>query len=122
MPTMASNSNRGAHTPGPWRAEKLHPKYPDTLVRYVEAGAYYEVATLYGGGLEKETARSAIEANASLIAAAPELLEALAAISEMYSHAWDREDGALVMMGSTVQYFERCHEQARAAIKKARGE
>lgn len=61
------------HTPGPWKADRLHPEFvsADVAVRYVDAPSREEVCTLYGArGTEGE-------ANARLIAAAPELLAVL---------------------------------------------
>jgi len=48
-----------------------------------------------------------------------EVLAALKDLCAMYAHAWDRVDGALVMMADSVERFERCHERAREAIEKA---
>lgn len=45
------------------------------------------------------------------------VVSALRDLAAMYSHAWDREDGALIMMGSSVQYFERCHAKAQRALE-----
>jgi hypothetical protein len=59
--------------------------------------------------------------NAVLAASAPSLLAALRALSDMYTHAWDRTDGALVMSGSSVPKFEAVHEAARSAIQAATG-
>lgn len=44
------------------------------------------------------------------------LRDALAGLSDMYAHAWDRADGALVMMPESVKRFEAAHEKARAAL------
>lgn len=58
----------------------------------------------------------------SIKAAAQELYDALAELSDMYVHAWDVADGGLMMMGSSVERFEKAHEAATAALAKARGE
>ena len=38
----------------------------------------------------------------------------------MYSHAWDRVDGALVMMPASVKRFEDAHAKASAALAAAK--
>lgn len=53
--------------------------------------------------------------------AAPDMLEALKELSAMYSHAWDAEGGALVMLPPSVARFEAAHEKAQIAIAKAEG-
>jgi hypothetical protein len=89
------------HTPGPWQVRhdeyargRLHigPKTDDT------------VCTLSG----RQSTRNAADANARLIACAPELLEALLAIFP------DK--------GPTLIVNERTIRKATAAIAKARGE
>jgi hypothetical protein len=44
------------------------------------------------------------------------LREALQALSHMYSYAWDRTDGALVMFD--IERFEAAHEKARTALSQ----
>ena len=97
-----------AHTPGPWKVVN-HPKVAHVdSQRSVGAGGngMASVAWLTGGALHQE-------ANARLIAAAPELLEAL----ERLASAWRR-------MGprtATIDGKPTAVEQADAAIAKARG-
>ena len=57
-----------AHTPGPWTARRMHTGGFDIM-----DPRNRDVVTVYGGGVETESR----EANARLIAAAPDLLEAL---------------------------------------------
>ena len=57
-----------AHTPGPWAARRMHTGGFDIM-----DPRNRDVVTVYGGGVETESR----EANARLIAAAPDLLEAL---------------------------------------------
>ena len=57
-----------AHTPGPWTLRRMHTGGFDIM-----DWRNRDVATVYGGGVETESR----EANARLIAAAPDLLEAL---------------------------------------------
>ena len=83
------------HTPGPWHVESGDE---------VRAADGWEVAYIYGASRQ----RVDWEANARLIAAAPELLEALEAITANASWAdWRDLDQIL---------------NARAAIAKAKGE
>lgn len=58
----------GEHTPGPWTARRMHAGGWDV---FDPRGR--DVVTVYGGGVGIESR----EANARLIAAAPDLLEAL---------------------------------------------
>ena len=83
-----------AHTPGPWHVKRNR---VTTAIR--DAKGHYIVDRVV-----KDR-----DANAHLIAAAPELLEALRAIVAVIDHAPDRECAAGVL------------EQARAAIAKAEG-
>ena len=89
-------------TPGPWRAE-----FPDEIsVRDADGGRIAILANLKGRlGMKGRRDTSEVEANARLIAAAPDLLEAL---QEM------------------VRTFAKNHalavDVARAAIARATGE
>lgn len=82
--------------PGPWRVTAHTPKY-------VAAGVVY-VATVFDNGAQK--------GNAYLIAAAPDLYEALsAALARLHSATNNNDEGA-----------DRLYEQALAALNRARGE
>jgi len=86
------------HTPGPW---EFRPSSSSTFdvslpIRAEDKGGVV-VATVFMG-----------EPYARLIAAAPELLEALIAAESLFDHTW--------AMGGTI------HKQMKAAIAKARGE
>ena len=107
---MAEQEQKRAeqHTPGPWIT--------------VGAVGGVDVETL--GGLTiclPLNADGAFEANARLIAAAPELLEALLALDKLYVRAWDEVSGGLWFSPDSVTAFEDAHAQARAAIAKAAG-
>ena len=99
--------NKQTHTPGPWHVE--HPFQEEGV--YVSTKSTALVAKLYepdkyawhGDRVES------IEANARLIASAPELLEALLAL---YHVSADLPDG---------KAYAEAAEQARAAIAKATG-
>jgi len=85
------------HTPGPWNRIK-----GDRNV-YSASGTVCKTPAIIGGG----SAAANWEANARLIAAAPDLLEALSEIIN--------DGGKFVMTNET-------HRKSRAAIAKARGE
>ena len=103
------------HTPGPW---KIH-----------EHGVGFEVECANGNvvaqaqqvtALRQDTMQSARKANARLIAAAPELLEALSKFVE-----FAELHGEVVFSGggmSAIDAMNACTSEARAAIAKAKGE
>lgn len=89
------------HTPGPWRAEEF------------DCTTGFWAVTCDGGDIVYATLQSAhVAANARLIAAAPELLEAV------------RQFTAAAERGAKVFLDERgsCLRNARAAIAKATGQ
>lgn len=93
------------HTPGPWFGRPYHD--PILIQGCDEVGLC--IAFTCGGVGQK---RDEFKANARLIAAAPELLEAL----EPFAHATLTHTGQVI--GLTREDFER----ALAAIAKATGE
>ena len=105
-----------AHTPGPWRAEAVMSDGPHDicLVNPVrptqETGWPVVVASVYGGDDDFQIGHDEASANARLIAAAPDLLEACIAVSEWFDrHA----DAGLVQ--SEIAYLKKI----RAAIENA---
>lgn len=96
------------HTPGPWKAE-IHCVWGGpNLDRYV-------AATGTGIGEQEQ------QANARLIAAAPDLLAALEAIEARISGTYDNP--ALMDFGPlSIDAEADCSAIARAAIAKARGQ
>ena len=86
------------HTPGPWNRIK-----GDRNV-YSAAGTVCKTPAILGGG----SAATNWEANARLIAAAPDLLEAL--------------EYCLDCLGDEFALPADCQSTARAAIARARGE
>ena len=96
------------HTPGPWKIDFGYPR-----------GLPGGISTMNGGRpvtrfntFARPTSPEAL-ANARLIAAAPELLEAL---------EWYASDAVSCCEINTHEEFERFTERARAAIARARGE
>lgn len=98
------------HTPGPWslseethrdglRSKLIHgmPEGMLAIVRVEHQGAYYG------------------DANARLIAAAPDMLDALQHLSSVYEHIWVKmSDGEMAIV-------KGAWEVAEAAIAKAEG-
>jgi hypothetical protein len=98
-------------TPGPWRMDGEGLK---AMVRG-------EDATIVA--VRHRLPAVVNEPNMRLIAAAPELLEALEALSRMYSHAWDRADGGgLMMLPPSIPQFEEAHAKAQDLICRVKGE
>lgn len=105
------------HTPGPWEAIKWTSHAPTTVVSAEWAAAILKGKHFTGGAViaDCQGARSGYlddeaEANARLIAAAPELLEALTKIRQV-------ADGFKVDVP-----WGKIIEMADAALRKARGE
>lgn len=106
------------HTPGSWKIEQL-PGNQSIEVQGEDGGM---VAMVWSGikGRQGIEVAPIIEANARLIAAAPELLEAL----EQAFVALGRAGGNTIGMGAEVNAFakqeiRKAWETARAAIAKA---
>ena len=106
--TPQADSARKGHTPGPWTLAKQPPACGLTVTLYGNC-ADKRLGTLHTGSWEYMS-------NARLIAAAPELLEALEGITKHYVDLvnsgdcgfWNPEEKLFVM-------------DARAAIRKATG-
>lgn len=106
--------SKQSHTPGPWFVNGR-----ESYTKYVEARI--------GGGLLQEVAacgpteqQEQQEANARLIAAAPDLLEALENLMAAYSQPEDRiccNGVDCGCMGATT--YQQAEHYARAAIAKA---
>lgn len=61
------------------------------------------------------------KANARLIAAAPEMYEALKEMSATYGHVWDRTDGSLVCFPENIDRLDTAYAKAFEALQKAEG-
>ena len=101
------------HTPGPWRILPEECDKPYIRVRGTVLGARYKVANVITPSYEGVHEREAEEtrANARLIAAAPELLEALKLMVERFA------DSA----GYFGDFKSDAVKNAEAAIAKAEG-
>lgn len=108
-----------AHTPGPWGLPlQVTATAPQTTVIAENAfGCIVEVATTAGKG---DSLREA-EANARLIAAAPEMLEALRVLCAWHGHPalTGRPSGTPVP--ESVPDFHEAVQMVHAAIAKAEG-
>lgn len=95
------------HTPGPWHPIK-------TPYRGHASAAYYIMAGKRAVAHVKQSTSSPVKENARLVAAAPDLLEALLEMTETY---WGVDDAKNGDGGQPPA----CVRRARAAIRKARG-
>lgn len=94
-----------AHTPGPWKVEDHTVTHSKFALRIVSNERDIDIADLNCDGTDRE-AKAATKADASLIAAAPEMYEALKAVVEQLRVA--KFDGPWL-------------DHAKAAIDKAEG-
>jgi hypothetical protein len=60
------------------------------------------------------------DVNAGLKAQVEALRASMKEMCAMYTHVWDREDGALVCFSSNVERFDKAHEAAWALINPAK--
>ena len=97
------------HTPGPWRTDD---RYRGAILAEVSSGPPPQVAMATGRGVEE------LDANASLIAAAPELLAALHALVDQYIAVVEAPSGA---QGAWDGNDDEEIIAARNAIAKATG-
>lgn len=121
MTEPARKSESTEHAPGPWRAQERHPAgvHWDTVIR---SASRDPVCSVYAAGWDRRSHR----ANARLIAAAPELLEAAkCALADM--ERWRSAinatlaSGDLTLIASAVAETPMGPEEQplRAAIAKA---
>jgi len=101
------------HTPGPWVVSDTNDEGDVYVSQTAKAGLYVAIALdpLYSSEPTTEA-----NANANLIAAAPDLLEACERIAEL-----DCTDGYTLADSEYPALWDALHV-ARAAIAKARGE
>ena len=117
------------HTPGPWEARRVNYQEWDIdrigSVPLLGFAGWEGMATVYGCDDQPEEGALVAEANARLIAAAPDLLAACQAMAE-----WDAAENQLPPYDSdNGASFDQCmalcrdaFDKARAAIAKATGE
>jgi len=106
------------HTPGPWkirRASNLQIPLRNSVFCLEDEADELNIGLVSTWADDKEDAVEA-EANARLIAAAPDLLEALEDIANDYAERFDMDSQ------STNPGMKVVVENARAAIAKAKGQ
>jgi hypothetical protein len=107
---MANNDTRPAHTPGPWHVE------PATAGRFlVQLDDGSTIATV-GEGWHEGGSDEQLDANARLIAAAPDLLEALDYLLEQTL------DMDLAVGNELDEKQSEARQMALAAMAKADGQ
>ena len=106
---MNESKDKARHTPGPWTLENRHDERgtPSGINVFSEAEATFICRMPDGASVQGGHAWPEQLANARLIAAAPELLEALEYIVGWNSGEWDGE---------------KARDMAKAAIAKVKGE
>ncbi len=108
--------SKKAHTPGPWRIERGK-KYGDFLIW--SARGETEVSSHWIATLKCESCPAQEEANARLMAAAPDMLEALEPFVEVYEHFIG--DDADEDQNRTISIPVKAFRRASAALSKATG-
>jgi hypothetical protein len=105
------------HTPGPWKAgtARRSSNFGD-MAAFVHGPGPAKIAKVWSGDPSDETNGNKAEANARLIAAAPDLLEALKDIVEQWDAAKDPHSKAVAL--NSPKLWAALGE-ARAAIAKA---
>jgi hypothetical protein len=113
------------HTPGPWIIGSAEGR----VLSHWEGIGYWEIANatitdFRGDSGARYFAGGTQEANARLIAAAPNLLEALEELTEIIDKAGLLNLSNGVQLGPTAWYVKATErmDYARAAIAKAKGE
>jgi hypothetical protein len=101
-----NSETKATHTPGPW--ELMHAEHGQHVEVVVNGG---HIAVVFSGSFRDG---STGEANANLIAAAPDLIEAC-------EKALNLIDGAGVLLASMSAERSRAVEALRAAVAKAEG-
>ncbi len=111
-----------AHTPGPWHRDR------ESGVRCdVRSESGRKIALCWGLSTSRAAQansasyRAECDANARLIAAAPELLEALRQLEMAVLHNGDWDDGCFYHNGTSAPELQRPLDDARAAIAKVEG-
>ena len=100
------------HTPGPWEIER----YSDGLIQIVGDLKVISDDEEHFTTVVEQISATNEEANARLIAAAPDLLEALKDLADDISDRFDMDSP------STNPGIKHCIAAARYAIRKATGE
>ena len=113
---------RAAHTPGPWDVSEGKPGFGTnrTHIRVIVPQPD-RVCPLYVADCIREGSLDETRANARLIAAAPQLLEALAKVNELERRAVNLDDHVAGRAATYAGLLNDIGNIARAAIAKAAG-
>lgn len=105
------------HTPAPWQIDDK------TFVYALGPGGTNKFFLSVQAAGPERIGEPEKEANACLIAAAPELLAACQAFSKMYGRLWDTvaPEGGGFLGADSVKKYDEIHAQMSAAIAKAIG-
>lgn len=102
------------HTPGPWTTDEAEHDSPHQSIR-IGSVMHHTVCTVWIDDAPVHEFNAKQQANARLIAAAPELLKALIEIANDYADRFDLDDP------STNPGIKSSIKEAHAAIAKATG-
>jgi hypothetical protein len=106
-------SQQPKHTPGPWKANTFEPE--ESKEHFVTAGKADFTPVCRTGRWDTASA-----ADARLIAAAPEMLEALERVAHIPCERYDNIHCTMIPKDELLKACPWC--QVRAAIAKAKGE
>jgi hypothetical protein len=106
---------RVLYTSAPWRVAPLSGPFGRRIVRDLEDGMIFDVAKVYGN-----TSNTATEANARLVAAAPELLEALIAAADALSLGKEYQGNVLEVVAAARDAITKARMPAIPARKRKR--
>lgn len=116
--------NKNRHTPGPWEVDDANPEMVFTTYGADDSGMRQYICDCEGTGSYETTPQSEYEANARLIAAAPELLEACKEALEQIQH--DNEElaglkayAAEMGVGEWEAFMPSAWHKLQAVIAKA---
>ena len=110
---------RPAHTPGPWTIHES--AFSSSLVKELHIGTSTRTAAcVYDDCTAGILVRSEVEANARLIASAPDLLAALAGCADALREA-GKDFAQANRLAARPNLYELHEQAARAAIAKATG-
>ncbi|HEJ6002042.1 TPA: hypothetical protein SL812_003336 [Pseudomonas aeruginosa] len=117
--------SKQSHTPGPWKwTESFKTEDGRETFSLVCEKYVYGILSCDGLGNSPQSLGPQGEADAKLIVAAPELLEACQAFSRLYACLWDvvEPSGSGFLSPESVKEYDAIHELMNAAIAKATGQ
>lgn len=119
---LENDMSKQSHTPGPWEWSESY-KTEDGRETFTLVCENYEYGILSCDGLGNSPQSLGPQgmADAKLIVAAPELLEACQAFKRLYGRLWDvvEPSGSGFLSPESVKEYDAIHELMTAAIAKA---